>query len=224
MGALVLLGAAIAWSPELRRIEWPIEPPRTFASLGVDEVAAEVMRLGWGAGAFKVPIQTDLGGVEVVEFAVAPSMSAADLSQQLGQISPPQMTRILTSLRVSERMDAELEGSNFEVKPLTPKQQAVYARSTTSWKWEVKSKEHGTQALHLSVSAYIDRGAGELPLVVKTYSRTVDVEVSLATVRRYVADNASWVLPALAALAAAIWGLRKRQGSKPGEPPSAAAA
>lgn len=80
-------------------------------------------------------------------------------------------------VKVSERVEARLSGSDFEIKPITPEVQPVGSASVTGWKWDVKPKSSGRHYLDLILNALISIDGQSTPKTIRTFHRKIAVEV-----------------------------------------------
>ena len=118
------------------------------------------------------------------------------------------------AIRVSNRMRAQLSGDNFHITPITPEEQAVTGSETTEWKWQIKPKEEGKHRLHLIVSALIKVEGETIPRVIKTFDRTIEVEVTLAQrAKSFVQNNWQWLWAVvIVPLGGWLWNRMKKGG------------
>jgi hypothetical protein len=78
-------------------------------------------------------------------------------------------------------MEATLASEDFEVTPLSPEQQFVAAGQDTEWLWEIKPKRTGKLRLFLTLSALINVAGQNNAYKVKTFKRTLTINVTFAT-------------------------------------------
>jgi hypothetical protein len=146
-----------------------------------------------------------------VELLLSPSASADELQRELEEKAGAESRTV----RISPRMEARLTGRGFEIETLAPDIQAVSSSETTRWKWMVTPTEHGSRTLHLALSAVIDVADHATPLVVRTFSRDIDVEISVPQrVVGFVQQHSGWLWTALVLpLLGYLWRLlRKHRG------------
>jgi hypothetical protein len=148
----------------------PLTPPSTSVEL-VDQSLRE---LNWGNIVFNASSIMKYAQPQSVELLLSPSLSVADLQAQLKQKVGAESTQV----RVSNRMEAQLTGRGFAIEALTPDLQAIASQQVTRWKWEVTPTEHGRQTLHLALSAQIDVAGRDAPLVVRTFDRDIQVDIT----------------------------------------------
>lgn len=112
---------------------------------------------------------------QLVELLLSPSLSVADLQAQLRQQVGAESARA----QISNRMEAQLTGSGFGIEAQMPDLQAVTSQQATRWTWKVTPTEHGPQTLHLTLSAHIDVAGRDAPLVVRTFDRDIQVNITI---------------------------------------------
>jgi hypothetical protein len=117
-------------------------------------------------------------------------------------------------IRISDRMEANLIGSNFDVTAITPALQAVSQTEVTEWKWEVKPTSAGVQDLHLTISALLDVDGAATPRVIRTFHKTIAVDITWGQ-RASVFFGKSWQWLWAAILVPIVgWVWRKRKEAK----------
>ena len=122
-------------------------------------------------------------------------------------------------------MEAQLTGTGFDIKAVTPALQGVTSEQTTRWQWEVTPTERGRQTLYLSLSAHIDVAGNDAPLVLRTFDREIQVNITAGQrVSGFVQGNWQWLWAAIVVpIAGAVWGLLKRRKKPPTKPEISAA-
>ena len=90
------------------------------------------------------------------------------------------------SIKISETVEARLTGAAFDIRAITPELQAISAEMPTEWQWEVTPKQEGKQRLFLAVNAILGNGADERKRSIRTFDRTIEVEVPPH-------NNAGWI-------------------------------
>ena len=124
---------------------------------------------------YNAPKQMQLGETKAIELLLSPQTLLGQLAQQLTEPGEVMCVRIA----VGDITQARLEGSNFEIEPLTPETQTISPEGTTQWKWEVEPTKAGEgQELHLTVSAFVRTSSGTEPHAVITLDRTITVNVT----------------------------------------------
>ena len=124
---------------------------------------------------YNAPKQMQLGETKAIELLLSPRTLFGPLAQQLTEPGEVMCVRIA----VGDVTQARLQGSNFEIEPLTPETQTISPEGTTKWKWEVEPTKAGEgQELHLTVSAFVRTSSGTEPHAVITLDRTITVNVT----------------------------------------------
>jgi hypothetical protein len=163
-----------------------IGPPPTSTAPSVDDLLAELKS---ASAAFNSPASMNLGDATEVELLVSRDLSVAELQTELegGDLGGEQV-------RVSETMEAQLAGVGFAIQQITPAVQLVGGGGTTRWKWAVEAEESGRQRLHLTLSAIVDRNGRDRQYTIRTFARTLDVDVTLQDrLNGFFGDNWQWL-------------------------------
>jgi hypothetical protein len=114
-----------------------------------------------------------LGGKATIQLALSLNMPPEELKQLI--VSPGE--KLTAPVMMSNRMEAHLRGAGFEITAIEPELQAISMNDVTKWEWEVKPKETGQQALHLTVSVLLNVDGQQAPKVLKTFDTNIDVKV-----------------------------------------------
>jgi len=112
---------------------------------------------------------------KIIELLLSPTKSVQELQSSLKSHEQTESARI----QISNRMEADLSGLGFKIEALVPQEQAVYRGKTTQWKWEVTPTKDEDQNLYLTLSAIINVSNQKVPLVIRTFDKTIEVEVSV---------------------------------------------
>jgi len=163
--AVVLLIILISMlSPFGRRLELPTER--------VDEILS---KLEWGNVVFTSPDSVALGEEVLVKLMLSPSKSVEQLESEMASLMPVKSEEV----RISDMMEAELEGVAFDVTALDKGPQAVSNQETTFWEWTVVAKQGGKQTLRLRLFAIILLKGEQVPRKVGVYNYPIRVEVTV---------------------------------------------
>ena len=113
-------------------------------------------------------------------------------------------------------MSAILKGKGFEIEELNPQIQAISPDETTTWKWQVTPIKDGDQYLILTLSAIIDIEDKEAQLVIKTFEKTIKVEVSIDQhISIFIGSNWQWLWASiLVPLSPFIWKYYQKRKTK----------
>ena len=182
------------------------EPENSPLSV-VDQI---LERLDLGNIAFNTPDIMGLDEVYQVELLLSPSEDSASLAESITGDGP---VETVEGVRVAPEMEATLVGAGFEIKAATPARQAVGRLQRTRWAWDVSPKSKGSKNLHLTLSARILVEGKDTPYVVKTFSRTIKVEVSFwGSVLAFLGNNWQWLWTTLIVpLVMWLWKRKKAQ-------------
>lgn len=188
-------------------------PPST--SLGIVEEI--VSNLEWGNIAFDTPKKMKFEEPKIIELLLSPTKSVQELQVSLKSHEQTESARV----QISNRMEADLSGIGFKIESLVPQEQAVYRGKTTQWKWEVTPTKDGDQNLYLTLSAIINVSNQKAPFVIRTFDKTIGVEVSVGQrISTFVGGNWQWLWASiLVPLSPFLWKwYQRRRGKK--QPPS----
>ena len=186
-------------------------PSLPLSSVGL--VDQSVSQLDWGSIAFNAPASMRYAQPQTVELLLSPSLSVADLQAQLQQKMGAESVRV----QISNRMEAQLTGSGFAIEAQEPDLQAVTSQKSTRWIWKVTPTGHGPQTLHLTLSAHIDVAGRDAPLVVRTFDRDIQVNITIPQrVSGFIQKNWQWLWAAIVVpIAGYLWKRRRKSPRRP---------
>lgn len=198
----------------------PSASPIPPTSMGiVDEI---VTNLEWGNIAFDTPKKMQFEEPKTIELLLSSTKSVQELQSSLKSHEQIESARI----QISNRMEADLSGLGFKIEALVPQEQAVYRGKTTQWKWEVTPTKDGNQNLYLTLSAIINVSNQKVPLVIRTFDKTIKVDVSVGQqISTFVSGNLEWLWASiLVPISPFIWKwyTKKRDKNQPPNNPGAA--
>jgi len=136
--------------------------------------ALEALR--WQNLALAAPNEMELGETARIQLVLGGEKSIGDLKSLLESAGTQEGKRIL----VSDRMEASLSGSGFEITAITPTSQTVSNRQITKWEWSVKAKEFGISHLNMSLNALLSVDGKDTQKSVQTFQRDIRVKVMSA--------------------------------------------
>jgi hypothetical protein len=226
VGAAGLMTVVVIYGPAFKADPRPgsagTDPP--WPTVGTTTVGADpgrrpaVERLTAGLRlanvAFNAPATMRLDEPMVIQLLLSGKQSIRELKQKLTALGDREGEQI----RASDSMEADLTGAGFDIVPVTPTVRFVDRDEVTEWKWEVTPNESGERRLHLTLSALIDVGNSEKPYTVRTFERTLVVNVPFRVrLEAFVDENWQWLWTALV-LPVGLWLLQRRRHGK--VPPS----
>ncbi len=156
------------------------EKPKEKASqtkVGNERIRAndEVLRSLESANiAFNAPDSLNIEDTARIQLLLSLQKSAAELKSQIEGTGKVESAAI----RVSDRMEAELSGSSFEITAITPKEQAVATEGEVEWNWEVKPKAAGRHQLHLTLTAILSIQGKDTRRTIRTFDKIIEIEVT----------------------------------------------
>ncbi|MFX0210181.1 MAG: hypothetical protein ACFFDT_29635, partial [Candidatus Hodarchaeota archaeon] len=185
----------------------------------VDQI---LMCMAWGNIAFETPVSMKLKETSTIELLLSLSEPIDELKLQLkAKIDTyGEKIEILgSSIRVSNRMEARLTGSAFQITAITPELQAVGAKEVIQWKWEVKAIQAGLQTLHLTLTAILRIDDNDTPRAIRTFDKKIEVKVTVKQwLKKFVSDNWKWlwtvILVPIAYRLSKLWKRRREQKRK----------
>jgi hypothetical protein len=160
--------------------------------------------------AFNAPRTMHLNDPVVIQLLLSGGQTIEQLQEELTALGEQEGEQI----RASDAMEAQLTGAGFDIAPVTPAVQLVSKEAVTEWKWEVEPTKTGERRLHLTLSALIDLDGRDRTYTVRTFERTLDVNVTFGErLETFVSDNWQWLWTALLIPIVGL-GLRWRQQRK----------
>ncbi|MDP8908902.1 MAG: hypothetical protein M3N47_07240 [Chloroflexota bacterium] len=191
--------------------------PGGGAAAGIDplrEIDAILEGLPLATVAFNVPTRIALGESAVIELLLSTRAPTEDLKREITEAGK----RIGARIRISDRMEARLTGPRFKIEAITPEVQAISGSEVTSWRWEVEPTVTGRPRLHLTLSAILDVRGSPSTRTVRTFQRTLVVDVSLSDrVANFLQGNWQWLWTAILVPVAA-WLMARHKRQAPGGP------
>lgn len=181
------------------------KPPPVKELYGLDELADELAltppdlsgiiedelkKLAPGKILFNPPQEMQVGVRDRIEVRIAKTITE-DLSLELKGRGVPQIEEI----RVGTFMKVRLMGNNFDIKPLSHKEQLVAGEGFTQWDWDVVPLKSGMQSLLLVVTVRIkipnyDEERKDYPV----FERQIKVKVNLIySISSFVYSYWQWI-------------------------------
>lgn len=216
----VAVGASIAIplnhssSPPASHSEHPLSRPHGPTQEALQEIDSILAGLPLATVAFNVPTDVALGESVVIQLLLSTKAPIADLQRKVTEAGE----RVGARIKVSDRMEARLTGPRFKIEAITPEAQAISSSELTTWRWEVEPTATGRQRLHLTLSAILDVRGSPSTRMIRTFDRTLAVDVSLSKrVANFLGNNWQWLWTAILVPAVA-WYAARRKRRAPGDP------
>jgi len=124
--------------------------------------------------AFNTPDELTVGKSEMVQLLLSMQKTVEELKTAVSAKG----ARDGATIEVSNKMEAKLTGSGFDIRAVTPEVQVISPTAQTEWKWEVEPTSTDAKRLHLTLSAHVMLDGEKIPRVVKTFERTMNVKVN----------------------------------------------
>lgn len=135
-----------------------------------------------------------------------------NVQQLLSELSEPGRTSGDTLL-VSRVVVAHITAPDFDVTPVTPERQALSAIGNTSWLWTLQPKSAGTHKIDVSVTAIVKLDGTDREHHIKTFKKTVEVEIKLSQLLwGWIVKYWQWLASTIV-IPLAIWYFKSRRNS-----------
>jgi hypothetical protein len=122
---------------------------------------------------------------------------------------------------VSNRIEAKLTGTNFEITSISDDIQLLGSRHTTEWSWDVKALEEGEQVLHLSLTSLLTVSGQEVRRSFPSLDRKIVVQVSgVNRASMLFGKYWQWMMTAIF-IPLCGWGVKKLRGRQVPQPAAA---
>jgi hypothetical protein len=157
--------------------------------------------------AFNTPSAMNIGDTAQIQLLLSLEESIDELKRALEGAGGREGAKVA----VAERMEARLSGANFRITAVTPEEQALTSTGRTEWRWEVQPTIAGSHPLHLSLSAVLRVDGASTRRSIRTFDKTIVVQVTLARqASDFVGKNWQW-LWAVLVVPVAGWLWRRRR-------------
>jgi hypothetical protein len=163
LGVVALFVTQRSAIPLLERVSLPRRDP----------IEQALDRMPWGNIAFNSPKFLGYGRTVVVDLLLSGNKTGDQLLSLIDEDGDKETYRV----QFNRDMEARLVGSAFDITPITSERQLVSPAGVAEWKWEVRAKEFGEQRLFLTLNAHLKINGQEGQHTVKTFSKTIDVNV-----------------------------------------------
>jgi Carboxypeptidase regulatory-like domain len=156
------------------------------------------------------PRRMELDETRSIDVVLSPTKTAEETAGAVKELG-----RIVTAeVKISDFMDANLVGSGFDIKAITPTKQFVSKTEDTFWKWDIKAVRPGRQRLNLTMNVIIEAKGKEIQKPLPTFSHDIEVDVSFSNrVKGFVEANWQWLWVTLVVPVSA-WLWRRRSAYK----------
>lgn len=182
--------------------------------------------LAVGSSGVRYPPEITRGDTVTISFAVTNDPQATPTETMLGAKPVQEAT-----LKVGRRMAAQLSGEGFKIEPEGLQQRDLYIAQGATWDWKVTALKAPTH--QLKISAYVvipDKDGALKENLLKTLDLPLQVKVTTGQrIGDWMDSSVDWmtrgtnwlkVLALFIAAALSVWGLLKRKGKAPAEPPA----
>jgi hypothetical protein len=156
-------------------------PAPTVAAVAADpyaKVDAILAAMDTANIAFNSPGSINLQDTAQIQLLLSLQKSIDELSAALTAAGAHEGA----SIKVANRMLAQLTGADFKITPITAEEQAIGATDTTEWKWEIKPTATGQHNLHLTLTAIISVDGATTRKSIKTFDKIIQVDVTTGQV------------------------------------------
>jgi len=183
-----------------------------YSGVDKNEVDIVVKALKEANIVFNSPSVMQKNSVEAVALILSVRESVQDLLKAVeGEEKEPAV------VKYSNRMKAKLISENsksFEIVEISPPLQAVGTMAPVRWRWNVTPLESGIQSLHLTLTALIIINGAETDLLVQTFHKEIQVNVTASDeFLHFLANNWQWLLGTLI-FPLIVWYLKARESSR----------
>lgn len=104
-----------------------------------------------------------------------------------------------SNIRVSDKMEALLFGSSFNIINLTPSEQLIDSFGDTKWLWEITGKEDGIRTLYLTINMKVDFKDKEITKCVYSTEENINIKSNyILSFGKFLKENWKWGCSALA--------------------------
>jgi Divergent InlB B-repeat domain len=200
----------------------PLPPPPTTTppttttiptSDPAEAVAEAVDKLPVATVAFNTPTHLRRNESATIRLLLSPeTISIGQLEKRVNEAGEKSGAHV----QYSSLMEATLASDDFDIVPAQDPQQLVAAGKDTEWLWDIKPKRTGQLRLYLTLFAFVDVAGQRDPYKVKTFQRTLSINVGFTTrMGDFVKGNWQWLWTAIL-VPVGLWVVRRR--TKPSRP------
>ncbi|MBC8376632.1 MAG: hypothetical protein H8E26_11360 [FCB group bacterium] len=191
IGLLSLVILFIECSPDTERRYIRKESSNAAPSNELDRLLAE---MEFASIAFNTPKNINIDESPTIQLILSLSETIEELEQSIAI----EGERIGASIKVSNRMEAQLKGEKFTISAITPEIQAVSRIERTEWKWRVHPKREGKHYLDLTISAHVEIDGHNTRRKIRVFERIIEVNVfPTQKINFFIKDNWKWLWAAI---------------------------
>ena len=182
---------------------------RTAKANPIDRILEE---MDWGTIAFNTPETMSLEETRQIQLVLGPAQTRDQLERMIRAAGKVQSEEI----KISDEMEANLSGSDFEITKVTPEKQAISRQEVTEWKWDVKAVQSGNHRLHLTLNVILQIEGDKVPRAIRTFSKEINVHVTWSqSISRFVSNHWEWLGATLVIpLATWLWSRRRKNSTR----------
>jgi hypothetical protein len=145
---------------------------------------------------FNPPARMTFGEVVTVGALVSLTMTPEELAEEIQKRLPIDRRIEGAEIKVAPVIDVNLSADHeaFEINAIVPVRQPLGQAAPSEWRWIIRAKSGGLHHLHLTVDAVLLLNDREVPKLIRTFDRPVEVEVTIPQrVRQFVTPNWQWL-------------------------------
>lgn len=204
----------------------PVTPTPTPAPTPAENIADRIRsQMDLANIVYDPPATINLEESKVITVLLGPNKSVVELKEKITELTNEKRDVQSDKLQWYGYMQADMTGEEFEITPLTSAKQLVSREGTTQWRWSIKPKKPGKGKLYLSLSALVDDGGIEKPLIIHPFNpKEIEVNVTLyqktALFFTTVGSHMEWILTGIIGLILpfAFWLWSRARGKTENEP------
>lgn len=173
---------------------------------GVDN---QLENMQMGSIAYNAPSKINIDDSPMIQLLLSLTETISELQDTITQ----QGELVGETIKVTDRMEALLKSNDFNIIEKTPRIQAISESMQTEWLWEIHPMKKGKYNLHLTINAYFDVNGHDTPRKIKTYDRTIFVEVTIKqNIIRFIGNNWKWLWAAIVVpIVGWLWKRKKKK-------------
>lgn len=184
--------AMAAPAPMITKTKIIEEPEVAFAMKEKTDVVTR--NLFSASLAFVIPEKANVEDSIKAQLLIDTKKELIDLEKEL----TVKGTKTSKKIEISRIVKATISAPNFEVTNVTDTEQIISDNATTEWTWALKPKSAGTYDVNLVVTAIINYDGKEKTHHIKTFDKTVVIEITpKQVVNDWFADNWKWLISTL---------------------------